>query len=214
MNGDLIVATTLSDFSTSLSDARPLIGILGSARIPESSPLYALCRRTAYALASQGYSIVTGGGTGLMAAANQGALNAIHASYNTAQSVGILINNEPDDCVNHYQTKTFIVPDVAQRKDAFARLCNGIVAFPGGLGTLDEVATIALTRQISQAVMPPTVLIDSRFWSPFLKWVDGAMLKDGLVNPSDKEGFYMTDVADALPQLFKKWFSQNNQSML
>ncbi|HEX5609964.1 MAG TPA: TIGR00730 family Rossman fold protein [Solirubrobacterales bacterium] len=173
-----------------LRDIDDGVSIFGSARISEGNPWYELCRETAACLARDGYTVITGGGPGLMEAANRGAAEA------GGLSVGLNIELPFEQSPNPYANRALHFHYFFARKLMFVRYARAFVIFPGGFGTLDEMfesLTLIQTHRIHQF---PTILIDSTFWRPLLGWIDDTLEDEGLIDPADKRLLVLADTPE------------------
>jgi uncharacterized protein (TIGR00730 family) len=173
-----------------LRDVEDGVSIFGSARIGESHPWYELCRETAACLARHGFTVITGGGPGLMEAANRGAAEA------GGISVGLNIQLPMEQALNPYVNRGLEFHYFFARKLMFVRYARGFVIFPGGFGTLDELfesLTLIQTRRIKHF---PVILVGSEFWKPMLNWIDESLKDHRLISPSDKELLLLADTPD------------------
>jgi uncharacterized protein (TIGR00730 family) len=166
------------------------VSVFGSARIAEGHRWYELCRETAGCLAGHGFTVITGGGPGLMEAANRGAAEA------GGLSVGLNIELPHEQHPNPYANRSLNFHYFFARKLMFVRYARAFVIFPGGFGTLDELfesLTLIQTRRIKNF---PTILVDRQYWSPLLKWIDDRLEDDGLISPGDKELLVVADTPE------------------
>ena len=164
-----------------LRDVENGVSIFGSARVPEGHRWYELCRETAACLAGAGFTVITGGGPGLMEAANRGAADA------GAESIGLNIELPHEQAPNPYATRSLNFHYFFARKLMFVRYARAFVIMPGGYGTLDELfesLTLVQTHRIRHF---PTILVDREHWRPLLSWIDDVIEDDGLIAPGDKE---------------------------
>ncbi|HEX8160766.1 MAG TPA: TIGR00730 family Rossman fold protein [Pyrinomonadaceae bacterium] len=163
------------------------VSVFGSARIPADSPYYAAARETAGLLARAGFAVITGGGPGIMEAANRGALEAGGAS------VGCNIELPFEQKANPYLTKSLTFDYFFVRKTMFVKYSSAFVIFPGGYGTLDELfeaLTLIQTRKIRNF---PVVLYGSRYWEGMLRWVKEALLAERTISEADLRLLHLTD---------------------
>lgn len=166
------------------------VSIFGSARVAEDHRWYALCRETARCLSGHGFTIITGGGPGLMEAANRGAHDA------GGLSVGLNIELPMEQHRNPYVNRSLHFHYFFARKLMFVRYARAFVIMPGGFGTLDEMfesLTLIQTRRIKHF---PTILVDTAHWRPLLDWIDTGLEDDGLIGPEDKELLVTADTPD------------------
>ncbi len=159
----------------------PAVSLFGSARLPPESPWYSKARETARLLSDAGLVIITGGGPGLMEAANRG------AQEGRSLSVGCNIQLPHEQSPNPFQDLALTFRYFFVRKLMFVKYSVGFVIFPGGFGTLDELfeaLTLAQTRKIEHF---PIVLCGRAYWAPLLEWCRGAILGEACINPDDLE---------------------------
>ena len=163
------------------------VSIFGSARTPPEHPRYEQARALARHLGEQGYAIITGGGPGIMEAANRGAQDV------GATSIGLGIELPHEQSLNDYCDIGINFHYFFTRKVMFVRYASGFVVFPGGFGTLDELFEAATLRQTQKIRYFPIVLFDSGYWSGLLDWLKHSMLADGYINATDVESLVVTD---------------------
>ena len=166
---------------------RPAITVFGSARLKEDDPVYAAARDMGRRLAEAGFSVVTGGGPGVMEAANRGAREA------GGFSVGFNIQLPHEQFANEYLDISLTFKHFYARKTMFVKAAEGFVIFPGGFGTLDELFESLTLIQTGKVLHFPVVLFDSDYWRPLLDWVHGRLLPEGLISPEDLELLEVTD---------------------
>ena len=170
-----------------LSGVAAAASFFGSARTPPGDPDYELARETARLVGESGLAIITGGGPGIMEAANRGAKDA------GAPSVGLNIELPFEQGGNPYcdiclQFHYFFV-----RKIMFVRYASGFVVFPGGFGTMDELFEALTLIQTGKITEFPVVLVGSDYWSGLVDWVRERMLAEGNISPDDLDLFKVTD---------------------
>ena len=183
----LIAAEFLAGFQAIQQIDRPAVSIFGSARIAEETPTYEAARRTARLFAGAGLAVVTGGGPGVMEAANRGAREG------GGLSVGFNILLPHEQGLNPYCDIAVTFKHFYARKTMFVKAAEGFVIFPGGFGTLDELFESLTLIQTGKIGTFPVVLFDSDYWGEMLDWVREEMLADGLVSPADLELLHLTD---------------------
>jgi uncharacterized protein (TIGR00730 family) len=170
-----------------LRDIEEGVSVFGSARIEEGHPWYELCRETAACLTEHGYTVITGGGPGLMEAANRGAAEA------GGLSVGLNIELPHEQHTNPWVNRSLRFHYFFARKLMFVRYARAFVIMPGGFGTLDEMfesLTLIQTRRIKHF---PTILVGSAHWEPLLEWIEHGLGDHGLISPEDKELLVLAD---------------------
>jgi uncharacterized protein (TIGR00730 family) len=173
-----------------LAEMPRAVCVFGSARTPRDSPRYEMGRRLGAALATAGWAVVTGGGPGVMEAANRGASEA------GGLSVGLGIELPFEQGLNEWVDLGIEFRYFFVRKTCFVKYSQGFVCLPGGFGTLDEVfeaLTLVQTRKINQF---PIVLLGIDYWSPLLDWVRGTLQEGGFVSPGDLDLIHLTDDVD------------------
>jgi uncharacterized protein (TIGR00730 family) len=170
-----------------LRDVEEGVSIFGSARVGEGHPWYELCRETAACLTEHGYTVITGGGPGLMEAANRGAAEA------GGESVGLNIELPHEQHVNPYVNRSLQFHYFFARKLMFVRYARAFVIMPGGFGTLDELFESLTLIQTHRIKHFPAILVDTEFWDPLLEWIDRGLEDHGLISPGDKELLVLAD---------------------
>jgi uncharacterized protein (TIGR00730 family) len=173
-----------------LSHVGKAVSIFGSARTPRDHPRYEAARQLARQLGEAGYAIVTGGGPGIMEAANRGAREA------GAISVGLGIELPHEQSLNEYVDVGVTFHYFFTRKVMFVRYASGFVVFPGGFGTLDEAFEAATLRQTSKIRHFPIVLFDSEYWGGLARWLEDTVQRDGNVIEDDVRSLVVTDSFD------------------
>jgi uncharacterized protein (TIGR00730 family) len=170
-----------------LKDICPAVSIFGSARTPPGDPDYALARETARQLGEAGYAVITGGGPGLMEAANRGAREA------GARSVGLNIELPFEQRANEYADLRLHFHYFFTRKVMFVRYAVGFVVFPGGFGTLDELFEALVLIQTGKVQHFPVLLVGSEWWAGMLDWMRQRMLDTAKLGPDDLDLIHVTD---------------------
>jgi uncharacterized protein (TIGR00730 family) len=170
-----------------LSGVGAAASIFGSARTQRHDPDYELARETARIIGETGMGIITGGGPGIMEAANRGAKDA------GALSVGLNIELPFEQGGNPYCDIALEFHYFFARKIMFVRYASGFVVFPGGFGTMDELWEAATLIQTGKIVEFPVVLVGSDYWRGLADWVRERMLAEGNISPADLELFTLTD---------------------
>jgi uncharacterized protein (TIGR00730 family) len=163
------------------------VSIFGSARTKENDPYYQAAMETGRLLAEAGFEVITGGGPGIMEAANRGAFLAGKAS------IGCNIELPMEQIPNPYQTVSLKFKYFFVRKTIFIKYSNAYIIFPGGFGTLDELfeaLTLIQTRKIRNF---PLVLFGSQYWRGLLSWITSTVLKEKNIDPEDLELIHLTD---------------------
>lgn len=184
------------DGFTFLAGIQRSVTFFGSARLPESDRYYQLARELGRRLAAEGYTIVTGGGPGIMQAGNQGALEGAGAA--SERSVGLNIQLPREQRTNPYVRQSWSFHYFFSRKVMLDYSAEAYVFFPGGFGTLDEffeLITLIQTGKMDRTV--PIVLIGGEFWAPLVEWMRGVLLnRFGTIAPADLSIWTLTDDLD------------------
>jgi len=183
----LIASEFLAGFQAVERIDRPAVSIFGSARIAEGSATYEAARTTARLFAEAGLAVVTGGGPGVMEAANRG------AKEGGGLSVGFNIVLPHEQGLNAYCDIGLTFEHFYARKTMFVKASEGFVIFPGGFGTMDELFEALTLIQTGKIGSFPVVLVGSDYWEEMLDWVRGEMLADGLVSADDLALLRLTD---------------------
>jgi uncharacterized protein (TIGR00730 family) len=183
----LIASEFLAGFQAVERIDRPAVSIFGSARIAEGSATYEAARTTARLFAEAGLAVVTGGGPGVMEAANRGAKDG------GGLSVGFNIVLPHEQGLNAYCDIGLTFEHFYARKTMFVKAAEGFVIFPGGFGTMDELFEALTLIQTGKIGSFPVVLVGSDYWEEMLDWVRGEMLADGLVSADDLALLRLTD---------------------
>jgi uncharacterized protein (TIGR00730 family) len=174
-------------FETVAKIDRPAVSIFGSARTPQGGPWYADAVATGAGFAAEGFAVVTGGGPGIMEAANRGAVER------DGLSVGFNILLPHEQGMNPFVQLGATFEHFYARKVMFVKAAEGFVVFPGGFGTLDELfesLTLIQTKKIRHF---PVVLFGHAHWDPMLAWIRGELTEGGFVSASDMALFSITD---------------------
>jgi uncharacterized protein (TIGR00730 family) len=183
----LIASEFLAGFQAVSEIDRPAVSIFGSARVAEGTPTYESARATGRAFAEAGFAVVTGGGPGVMEAANRG------CKEGGGLSVGFNIELPREQGLNPYCDIGLIFDHFYARKVMFVKAAEGFVIFPGGFGTQDELWEALTLIQTGKIRNFPVVLFDSDYWDELLDWVREEMLEDDLISPEDVDLLFRTD---------------------
>ena len=166
------------------------VSFFGSARTPRDHPRYAAARETARVLGEHGFSIITGGGPGIMEAANRGARDA------GVPSVGLGIELPHEQGMNEWVDVSLTFHYFFTRKVMFVRYASGFAVYPGGFGTLDELFEAATLRQTQKIRFFPIVLMGSEYWSGLVGWLRDTMLVEGNIVPADVTSLQVCDAVE------------------
>ena len=166
---------------------RPAVSCFGSARAPEGSRPYALARETGRLFAEAGWAVVTGGGPGVMEAANRGCREG------GGLSVGFGIELPHEQRMNDFIDLGLVFDHFYARKTMFVKAAEGFCVFPGGFGTADELFESLTLIQTGKVLHFPVVLVGQAYWTPLLEWVRRSALADGMVSADDLALLTLTD---------------------
>src|SRR5438045_8938550 len=169
---------------------RPAVTIFGSARLREDAPAYTNARETARRFAERGWAVVTGGGPGVMEAANRGAKDG------GGLSVGFNIELPHEQSANPYVDLLLTFRHFYARKTMFVKAAEGFVVFPGGFGTADELFEALTLIQTGKVLHFPVVLFDSGSWDELLDWFRDDLLGEQMISPDDVKLLHVTDDID------------------
>ncbi|MHC4477229.1 MAG: LOG family protein [Planctomycetota bacterium] len=175
-----------------LSSIGPAVSIFGSSRADPGQHYYQLAERTASEIAKAGFAVITGGGAGIMEAANKGATQA------GGKSIGLNIELPLEQVPNEYQNLSLHFRYFFCRKVMFLKYAHGFVVFPGGYGTMDEFfESLVLIQTLKQAFFP-VILVGSEFWNGLTTWMREKMLgRDDYISPEDLDVFTVVDEPEA-----------------
>ena len=162
-----------------LAAIRPAVSFFGSARTAPGSPYYALAEETARLLSDAGFTVISGGGPGIMEAANKGAFAG------TSPSVGLNIQLPFEQSGNKFQDVSHTFQHFFARKVMFVKQSCAFVMMPGGFGTMDELMEVLTLVQTGKIRKVPIILVNSKFWKGLLDWVNGQLLDDKLIGLDD-----------------------------
>lgn len=186
----------------SLSRVGKAITIFGSARLKPSHKMYKMAVKTAYLLGKQGYAIITGGGPGIMEAANQGAKKA------GVESVGLNIELPFEQVPNKYITYLIHFHYFFCRKFMFLKYAKAFIIFPGGFGTFDEFFESVTLIQTKRMARFPVVLVGSEYWQGMMDWLRKTVLTHRCIDHTDLEIFKIVDTPEeavkAVADFYKK----------
>jgi len=173
-----------------LSQIQPSVSIFGSARIQPGNPYYALTEEVARKLSDAGFSVVSGGGPGLMEAANKGAYAG------KSPSIGLNIRLPHEQHSNPHQNITLTFQHFFARKVMFIKYAKAYVCMPGGFGTMDELVEALTLIQTGKSTRMPIILVHAPFWAGLLDWFKQTLVKEGVIDQSDLDLFTVVNSAD------------------
>lgn len=191
---EAMVARVDAEFKKALSnfqDIGPCIAFFGSARTKPDDPLYEMGRKTAELVSRRGFSIMTGGGPGMMEAANRGAHDA------GGRSIGCAIELPHEEGVNEYVTRRMSFRHFFVRKVVMVKYSYGFVILPGGIGTMDEMFEILTLIQCRKIREFPVVLMGKDYWSKLVDFLATTMVEYKMIDPDDVDLFHVTDDPEA-----------------
>jgi hypothetical protein len=179
-----------------LAQIKPSVSIFGSARTGPDHPYYKLAEEIAHALSDAGFSVVSGGGPGIMEAANKGA----HAGPSPSIGLNIMLPHEQSG--NPYQDIALNFRHFFSRKVMFVKYASAYVVLPGGFGTLDELAEILTLVQTGKTRRIPIILVHRPFWDGLIDWFKKTLIEEGTIDADDLDLFKVLDnpgdVVDAI----------------
>jgi hypothetical protein len=170
-----------------LQTIQPAVSIFGSARTSPEHPYYAVAADIARRLSDAGFSVISGGGPGIMEAANKGAFAG------ESPSVGLNIQLPHEQSNNPYQDISHTFQHFFARKVMFVKLSCAFVMMPGGFGTMDELMEVLTLVQTGKIRRLPVILVNSKFWGGLLEWINGQLLADGMIGVDDPQLMQVID---------------------
>jgi len=181
-----------------LASVGPAVSIFGSARTKPEDPYYKLAEQTASGLVNAGFAVITGGGGGIMEAANKGAADA------DGQSIGLNIELPMEQTPNEYQNISLDFRYFFVRKVMFLKYAHGFIVFPGGYGTMDEFfESLVLIQTLKQATFP-VILMGNGYWAGLIEWLRTKMLDEHkYISPEDMDVFRMADDVQTAVKIIK-----------
>jgi uncharacterized protein (TIGR00730 family) len=184
-----IMAEFVSGFER-LSQIHPSVSIFGSARVLPGHPYYALTEEIARKLSDAGFAVVSGGGPGLMEAANKGAYAG------KSPSIGLNIVLPHEQSANEFQDVSLTFQHFFARKVMFVKYAKAYVVMPGGFGTLDELVEALTLIQTGKGVRMPIILVGRTFWRGLVDWFRTQLVNEGMISAEDLELFSLADSAE------------------
>jgi len=186
----------------SLADIEPAVTVYGSARLKPENDLYSRTEEVAYLLGKAGFNIMTGGGPGVMEAANKGANRA------GVKSVGLNIKLPQEQVCNDYATRSITFHHFFVRKVMLVKYATAFIIMPGGLGTLDEVTEVLTLIQTEKIKPFPVILFSTEYWRGFIDWLKGTMLAHGAISEEDFDLLRVFDSPKDVVGAVKKWYQK------
>lgn len=194
-----IIGELVSGFDT-LASVEPAVTIYGSARVRPGDELYAKTEEIARRLGKLGFNIITGGGPGIMEAANKGALAA------NAKSVGLNIELPLEQVCNEYTTMSITFHHFFVRKVMLVKYALAFVIMPGGLGTMDELTEVLTLMQTHKIKPFPVILFNSAYWKGLLDWLQSYTLSKGYISQEDLHLLRVCDTPKAVVDIVQSWY--------
>lgn len=185
-----------------LAEIRPSVSIFGSARTPDDHPYYKLTEEIAYALSQAGFSVVSGGGPGIMEAANKGAYRG------KSPSIGLNIQLPHEQSGNAYQDIRLSFRHFFSRKVMFVKYAAAYVVMPGGFGTLDELAEILTLVQTGKTRRIPIILVHSPFWKGLIEWIRTTLVDEKVISPEDLDLLQIIDEPEKVVEAIFSHYEQ------
>ena len=173
-----------------LAPIRPAVTIFGSARVQPGTHYYELTETIANKLSNAGFAVISGGGPGIMEAANKGAF------HGKSPSVGLNIQLPHEQHANPYQDVSQTFRHFFARKVMFVRFASAYVIMPGGYGTLDELMEVLTLVQTGKIRRIPIILVHRPFWQGLLDWIRNTMAAEGMISPEDVDLLQVIDDPD------------------
>ena len=189
-----------------LSEIRPAISIYGSARLKPESPYYKLTIEIAQKFSDAGFAVISGGGPGIMEAANKGA----HAGK--SPSVGLNIELPHEQSGNQWQDISLRFRHFFTRKVTFVKNSDAVIVMPGGFGTLDELAEVLTLIQTKKSRHVPIILVGGDFWKGLLGWFKESLVPMGLINPDDMNLMQVIDDPDQVLEAVLKFYEDRDEA--
>jgi uncharacterized protein (TIGR00730 family) len=185
-----------------LSQIRPAVSIFGSARVAADSPYYLLAEDIARRLSDAGFSVISGGGPGIMEAANKGAF------FGKSPSVGLNIDLPQEQRGNRYQDIAITFHHFFARKVSFVKFATAYVVLPGGFGTLDEISEALTLVQTGKTRKMPIILVGSSFWGGLLDWFRGRLAAEHMISSADLNLVQVIDEPAAVVEAIFKYYEK------
>lgn len=185
-----IMSEFVDSFETMNELPAKMVSVFGSARTKPDDPFYQEAQKLAKLLVESGYGVITGGGPGIMGAANEG------ASLAGGESVGLNIELPMEQHPNPHQTKSLNFRYFFTRKVCFLKYSVGVCIFPGGFGTMDELFETLTMVQTHKINPVPLVLVGREYWGGLLTWLEKVMLAEGMISKGDLNLYTVVDTAE------------------
>ena len=183
-----------------LASVRPAVSIFGSARVAPGSDYYTWTEQIARSLSDAGFAVISGGGPGIMEAANKGAFAG------KGVSVGLNIQLPHEQKANLYQDISQTFKHFFARKYMFVKLATAYVVMPGGFGTLDELMEALTLIQTAKSPRIPLILVGSKFWGGLLDWFRDRLVDEGMINAEDMDLVQVIDEPGAVTEAIFRYY--------
>ena len=183
-----------------LNEIRPAVSIFGSARTPADHLYYMLAEKIARQLSDAGFSVISGGGPGVMEAANKGAY------FGKSPSIGLNIQLPMEQKANPYQDISQTFQHFFARKFMFVKFASAYVVLPGGFGTLDELLEAMTLIQTGKSRRIPIILVHKPFWQGLLDWVRERLIGEAMINPEDLDLVQLIDEPEQVVEAIFKHY--------
>jgi uncharacterized protein (TIGR00730 family) len=187
-----------------MDDIRPAVSVFGSARVPAGHPYYALAEKTSRLLSDAGFSVVSGGGSGIMEASNRG------AHFGRSPAVGLNIELPREQFANTYQDISLLFRHFFARKAMFVRCASAYVFLPGGFGTFDELLEVLTLMQTRKSARVPCVLMHEPFWRGLLQWIRERLVGEKMINPEDMDLIQVIDEPEGVVDVIFKHYEHRS----
>ena len=197
-----IMGELVEGFDT-LTGIEPAVTIYGASQLKADDKIYAQTEEIANRLGKLGFSVITGGGPGVMEAANKGALDA------GVTSVGLNIELPEEQPCNVYANKPITFHHFFVRKVMLVKYAIAFVIMPGGLGTLDELTEVLTLMQTGKIKPFPVIMFDSQYWKGFLDWLQSFALAKGFISREDLDLLIVCDHPDEVIEAVQKWYTKH-----
>jgi len=187
-----------------MDDIRPAVSVFGSARVPVGHPYYALAEKTSRLLSDAGFSVVSGGGSGIMEASNRG------AHFGRSPAVGLNIELPREQFANTYQDISLLFRHFFARKAMFVRCASAYVFLPGGFGTFDELLEVLTLMQTRKSARVPCILMHEPFWRGLLQWIRERLVGEKMINPEDMDLIQVIDEPEGVVDVIFKHYEHRS----
>ena len=187
-----------------MDEVRPAVSVFGSARVPAGHPYFALAEKTSRLLSDAGFSVVSGGGPGIMEASNRG------AHFGRSPAVGLNIELPREQFGNTYQDISLLFRHFFARKAMFVRCASAYVFLPGGFGTFDEFSEVLVLMQTGKSARVPCILMHAPFWRGLLQWMRERLVGEKMINPQDMELVQVIDEPEGVVEAIFKHYEHRS----